>query len=589
MRRRIKTKIIASVAIIVTAALLVSGIFAYSYFYSVLKKQVMNDESIKVSQTANQLRYVQDDVYQFAQYILIDAEIQSRINSIYSFDSYERLSAEDWLRTKLNRYMLLKNWIVSVVLVDKNGKAFSTATTSNAYHSETLSENWYQNHLARNVHAGFSGVHLLKRAQDTVPVISYIIRFNPELDANSKLHQLIVHVNADYISNVLPAERSGYDGYYLLGAQNQILAGSNPAIDDPTIREPLDRVSVPPLYQGENSKQIVTINGMMKDDWKLVSVKPKSTVQREINSILYIYILIAAVTLLAILIALTPLILNMTRPLSQLANAMKEASIGRLHATVNIRSGDEIELLGEGFNRMLHDLQKYIRQSIEDEKIKQKLQFDLLMSQVNPHFIYNTLNTVIYMAQREGKADIVRMVDAFIRLLQSAVLVEGKGHQWTIEEETESVKHYLIIQNYRYPDRFQVEWQVDDRLRNCFIPRTILQPLIENALFHGIMPNPEPGKILVRVAEDHDYLRIEVEDNGVGMDDLLITNFERGVSIREAASRMRPIGLANVRDRIRTFCGPAAAMNIYRLPSGGTRIRIAIPLVQTQTAGSYTK
>jgi len=385
----------------------------------------------------------------------------------------------------------------------------------------------------------------------------------------------------------LQADLEGYDAYYLLGAQNQILAGSGPGLDAPAIRKPLERLGQLSVYQGETSEQIITMNGMMMDNWKLLTEKPKSAVKRHINSIMYIFILLTIVTILVILMVLTPLIHNITRPISKLTNAMKEASIGRLHTTVHIRSGDEIELLGNGFNRMLQDLQSYISQSIEDEKIKQNLQVELLLSQVYPHFIYNTLNTVIYMAQRDGNSDIVRMVDAFIRLLQSAVLLEGTAHQWTIEEEIDSVKHYLIIQNYRYPERFEVNWQVDENMLSRVIPRTILQPLIENALFHGIMPNPEPGVITVLIQADESSLRIEVDDSGIGMDSRLIERFEQGLSAKAASSRMRPIGLANVRDRIRNFCGPGSALNISRLPEGGTSIRIKIPL--SQTTGSYTK
>ncbi len=582
MKRRIRTKMMISVAVIVTLALLTSGVSAYVYFYDVLKKQVMSDERDKTSRTAGQLRYVQEDIRQLAQYILVDADIQARINAVYSSDDYERLSALDSLRTKLNQYLLLKNWIESIVLVDKNAQAVSTNLLSNAYHTETLKESWYVRHQERGVHAGFSEVHRIARPSESVPVISYLINFNPQLDPESRLHQLIIHVNADYIANSLPADKQGYDAYYLLGPDNQILAGSD---SNPDVAElPLDRLSgQEPVYQDEQGRQIVTINATM-GDWKLVTVMAKVQMQRQINSILILFMVIILVTIVVILIALTSLVTNITRPISKLTHAMKEASIGRLNATVDIRSGDEIELLGEGFNRMLHDLKSYIDQSVEDGKLRQKLQYDLLLSQVNPHFIYNTLNTVIYMAQRDGNRDIAKMVDSFIRLLQSAVLVEQNGHHCTLAEEIASVEHYLIIQNYRYPDRFAVNWQVDEQWRSVRIPRTIIQPLVENALFHGLMPNAEEqGTIRIRIGDSGGFLCIEVEDDGVGMDQALIDGFEQDVNGQNApeqagsASR-RSIGLANVRDRLQSICGPAASLRIRRLAPGGTCVKLSIPL-----------
>ncbi|TYP79369.1 cache domain-containing sensor histidine kinase [Paenibacillus methanolicus] len=588
MRARIKTKVIASVAVIVSLALLASGVIAYSYFNKILKKQIMKDESIQLSQTAGQLRYFQNDLRNMAYNILVDPGIQSRMKTIYSSDLYERLNGQVEMSTYLNQFLLLKNGIESIVLVGKDGQAFSTNRLLNDYYTKTLQEEWYRNHEERNVHSGFSEVHHLKRGQETTDIVSYINWYNPVLDAQSNLRELIIHVNLAYITEAISVEREeGYDAYYLLDADNRTIMGNGSGIDEVSYDLPLHDLAQSTVFQKESRKQLITINGMMWDGWKLVTAKPKSAIQRDINSIMYIFILITVVTLIIILLALTPLIHNITRPISKLTTAMKEASMGRLHATVAIRSGDEIELLGEGFNRMLHELQNYISQSIADEKIKQKLQFDLLLSQINPHFIYNTLNTVIYMAQLEGNKDIVQMVSAFIRLLQESVLITETDYQCTVKEEIESVRHYLTIQKFRYPDRFEVRWQIDDVLLEQVIPRTILQPLIENALFHGIISKPEPGTITVRMEMDPNYLYILVEDDGVGIDQEAVDRFEQSLIEQDVSGHMRPIGLANVRDRLRSFYGPAAVMHIVRMPIVGTQIKITIPL--TQSPGYYTK
>lgn len=587
MRGRIKTKIIASVAVIVSLALLASGLFAYSYFNKVLKKQIMKDESIQLSQTAGQLRYFQNDIRNMAYNILVDPGVQSRMKTIYSSDLYERLSGQMEMSTYLNQYLLLKNGIESIVLVGKDGQAFSTNRLFNDYYTKTLQEEWYRNHEERNVHSGFSEVHSLMRGQEKTDVVSYINWYNPVLDARSNLRELIIHVNLAYIAEAISVEREGYDAYYLLDAKNRTMMGNGSGIGEVAYDLPLNDLAQSPVFQKESSKQLITINGMMWDGWKLVTAKPKSAIQRDINSIMYIFILITVVTLIIILLALTPLIHNITRPISKLTTAMKEASMGRLHATVAIRSGDEIELLGEGFNRMLHELQNYISQSIADEKIKQKLQYDLLLSQINPHFIYNTLNTVIYMAQLEGNKDIVQMVSAFIRLLQESVLIKETDYHCTVKEEIESVRHYLTIQKFRYPDRFEVRWQIGDSLLEQVIPRTILQPLIENALFHGIISKPEPGTITVRMESDQNDLYISVEDDGVGIDQEAVDRLEQKLIEQDVSGHMRPIGLANVRDRLRSFYGPAAVMQIVRMPIVGTQIKITIPL--THSPGYYTK
>jgi two-component system sensor histidine kinase YesM len=278
------------------------------------------------------------------------------------------------------------------------------------------------------------------------------------------------------------------------------------------------------------------------------------------------------------MLTLTPVIANITKPIFKLTNAMKLASMGKFETAVSIRSGDEIELLGNGFNRMLQDIQKYIDQSIEDEKIKRRLQIDLLLSQINPHFIYNTLNTVIYMAQQQGNHEIVRMMESFIRLLQDTVTVAEDGYFATVKEEVDHVKDYLTIQHYRYPDRFVIDWQVDEDIGGERIPRTLIQPLVENALFHGIIPNSEQGTISISLLRSDQRLQIRVADNGTGMDASLIDKFHKGEEISDPGSGMRSIGLANVRDRILSYYGSLSDIRIDSEVGKGTLISITIPL-----------
>ena len=139
-----------------------------------------------------------------------------------------------------------------------------------------------------------------------------------------------------------------------------------------------------------------------------------------------------------------------------------------------------MDILGNGFNRMTEDLHKYIEHSIDQERTERRLQINLLISQINPHFIYNTLNSVIYLAQARQNEDIIKMVESFIGILQDAVRLGETGAFATIEQEKEIVAHYAAIQQIRYPDRFDLIWNIQEDLYSTLIPRMILQPLVEN-------------------------------------------------------------------------------------------------------------
>ncbi|WP_226669703.1 histidine kinase [Metabacillus litoralis] len=442
---KIKTKILFVIAIIISSSLLLCGIFTYSYFNKIFTEQVKKDESAKLEEKAESIQSFQNDIKQFSQYILVDNEIQDKINRLYSAKSmYEKIQNEDWLSNELKSYLLLKDYLDSIILVGKDGNVISSRSIQNDYYINTLKEKWFTAFLNREVNGGFSEEHLLTNNQQQNKVISYIVKFNPILNPDSKLKYLIVNIDTSHLSKLLIDETSD-NIFYLFDSQNSLSLYKNKDYDkkiDSIIREKDKKINVV-----ENEEKIFIINPNMEDGWKIVSVNQKEEILKKVN---FVYYFIAGVTILnimLIMIVLTPMIINLSKPISLLTTAMKEVSKGKLETSVNIKSGDEFEVLGEGFNYMVKELQKYIDRSIEDEKIKQKLHMDLLISQINPHFIYNTLNTVIYLAQKQENEDIVKITKSFISLLQDTVKYGEGGYFITVEEEINHLKNYLVIQN----------------------------------------------------------------------------------------------------------------------------------------------
>ncbi len=585
MTMKIKTKMTLSVVLIITVALLFSGAYTYSFFSDILIDQVMKDESTKLNQTAEQIRYIQDDIQQFTQYILVDDEIQSRINKIYSSnDYYQNLINKDWLSKKLKSYLLLKDYIDSVVLVSKDKTVISSDNRTNEYYKTTLNESWYKEFIQRDVYSGFSTIHPLQSHQKSIGAISYIVPFNSILNPESKLHYLIVNIDLTHFIKMINNGKTEYETISLIDSKNSSLYTSNQRLTR-DVEIVLSRVNQELSYQEENTTQIINVNQSMNDGWKLVTIKSKRTVLEQIDFIFSFILATTVVSIFLILVILTPILLNITKPIIKLTQAMKRVSMGDLNTKVTISSKDEIETLGNGFNQMVDELRTYISQSIKDEQIKQKLQMDLLRSQINPHFIYNTLNTVIYMAQKQGNQDIVKMMESFIGLLQDAIKEGTKGYFVTLKEEMEIVEHYIVIQEFRYPNRFEVLWDIEPTSKEIYIPRTILQPLVENALFHGIVPNMEVGTIRIISNIEREQLVIKVKDNGVGINEEIKRKFNKGLPISESGAHLRPIGLTNVRDRILRLYDKEASIEIENSVEGGMNIIIRLPIKET---GFYT-
>jgi two-component system, sensor histidine kinase YesM len=572
----IKKKIILSVALIVSTALLLSGTFIYSYFSTILVEQVKKDEAAKLKQKADQFKYIQDDIEQFAQYILVDEEIQSKIQKMYSTeDQYEKLTNQNWLTRKLNSYLLLKNYIDSVVLVGTDETVITSNPFKNQYHKGTLKEPWFTDFLKRKTYGGFSDIHVITNNQRDTKVVSYIIKYNRLLNPDSKLNYLIINFHVSHLAQIMENTKMDYEDYYLLNAENSVLLSKTSNTENLPIFMEGKKLQTNDTL--ETDKQIINSNQDMKDQWKVISVRSKETLLQKVDFIFY---LLAGVTLLSIvliMVIITPIIVNISKPISSLTKAMKKVSQGELQTFVTIKSEDEFQVLGEGFNHMVGELRNYIGKSIEDEQIKQRLQMDLLISQINPHFIYNTLNTVIYMAQREGNRDIVKIVGSFISILQDTIRTEEDGYFASLKEEIEQVRNYLVIQNYRYPNRFQLEWEIDHRALDVQVPRTILQPLVENAIIHGVIPTDEYGKIVIRIFLTEQSVTIEVEDNGMGMSSIRLQELHSGKELRDL-SGMKSIGFSNVKDRIVQTYGEQATMKIDSVRNEGTKISMFIPV-----------
>jgi two-component system sensor histidine kinase YesM len=264
-----------------------------------------------------------------------------------------------------------------------------------------------------------------------------------------------------------------------------------------------------------------------------------------------------------------------TRPIEQLYQAAVSVSEGSLETKVNIRTNDELELLGNAFNQMLDSINSYIVQMEQHEKEKKEMELEQLLLQINPHFIYNTLNTIVYMAQIKGHDDIIQYTNAFIGLLQDTLKIEKEGSLVGLDAEIATIQKYLMLMSYRYPNRFQTIYSIDESVEMCRVPSVMLQPIVENAIFHGLAISKKPGVLEISAKRQDEDVVIEVEDNGCGMSEETL----RKIWTDEGNNRdtMRKIGISNVRKRLKAMYGENCSFTIESEEGKGTRVRIRIP------------
>lgn len=317
--------------------------------------------------------------------------------------------------------------------------------------------------------------------------------------------------------------------------------------------------------------------------WSISQILSEASYQSQSQAYL---LLIAAIALTLCLIGLTLYTLLdriINHPVQKILEKITAISQGDFSREPSIEWQDELGLIGQGINRMSENVVTLMEKRIEDEKQKKDLEYQILQSQINPHFLYNTLNSIKWMATIQNATGIAEMTTALARLMKN--VSKGTAALIPLQEELDLVKDYFLIQQYRYGGNISIEYQIEDpTLYQCRIHRFTLQPIIENAMFHGIEPKGCAGKIIIRAekrtaGDSRKIFLISVTDNGIGMTGEMIEKVLAGDS-RASADFFRHVGISNVNKRIQYDFGEDYGITIDSVLGEYTTMNITLPFQQ---------
>lgn len=268
---------------------------------------------------------------------------------------------------------------------------------------------------------------------------------------------------------------------------------------------------------------------------------------------------------------------RITRRVSLLSGAMEEVQKGNLETTLHIKGKDEISQLSMHFNLMVEEIKRLMKEVVLTQNEKRRRELQVLQAQINPHFIYNTLDTIQWKALSYGAdelSDLILALSSFFRISLS------KGEEKiTLCKEMAHVRSYLDIQQYRYSDILSYEIDADEHTRGALIPKIIIQPLVENAIYHGIKPKLSSGTIRVSAMRIEEKLIIEVRDDGVGMDHEMIEALQADI---EGTMPKKSYGLYNVSQRVMLYYGKEYGLEIKSTLLEGTCVRISLPFEEEE-------
>ncbi len=339
-------------------------------------------------------------------------------------------------------------------------------------------------------------------------------------------------------------------------------------------------------FQGRSRQ--VTVKTVGYTGWKLVGVVPSETVWDNYGQLVLFFLFVVFFSVYLLVFANLRLSGWITAPVKKLDRAVKELEAGSRAVDFDVGGPYEVEHLSHSIQSMVSTLRHLMDDIIQQEEQKRRSELDVLQSQINPHFLYNTLDSVVWMTENGRTEDAVVMLTSLARFFR--ISLSRGSSVIPIADELEHARHYLTIQKMRYKNKFSADLTAEDGVENLYTIKLIVQPVLENAIYHGMAYADGDGEIHIRAFREGADVVIEVADNGPGMPQEVVERLlDAGGPASVQGAKGSGIGFRNVHRRIRLTFGPAYGLTILSEPDAGTTVRIRLPALDEAEARRYRK
>lgn len=543
----------------------------------------LQERSISNAQNINSQIMVQTDnmlesVQRYGNGITSSSDFNSSYINYISNPDDSRL--REILRINLNQIASQMADVRNIIVETSNGLVLNSITNSDPFDQQLLQSAWYKKLRSIGFACGFSGVYRFTENGQ----VHFVSAYCKNTYSDGVPLTLTIFFKIDNIISVTNSlSQKNFDSYVWLDSSRNPFYDSANSDWIEMIKNKFSQINfVPqaPYFTGYNGYNFMNTSSF--SNWMLVSyVSNRSLTNTFIQYFLTICLLML-VLFTVIILLVTPVVTKITKPVGKLAAVMSEVSSGNLNVVSTVNTNDEIGDLSRIFNQMVDDLRLHIQELLEKEELENRMKYSLLISQIDPHFIYNTMNTINYLAYNGRTEDIISINTALIKILQDRLRVSDIQIFDTLEQEKMIVDQYIVIQQCRFESDFAVNWSIGKDLLEIQIPKNIIQPLVENSMLHGLIDEEDGrihGAIWITAEQIEKDLCLSVTDNGRGIEPELLEKLNKGSAAGDSPGKH--IGLKNIRERLVYLYGNRECMQIESTPGKGTRIKITIPFQQT--------
>lgn len=584
IKKSIKNKIILSFLLVLILPTTVISIMSYYISVNLLEEKVSDSFLSNLTFIGDNIEKELEQWEHISKFINVNPVIRNVLMTSYDNDLdyyYDMKRVEQQLDT----YSINTNifaYVSSLVVIGNNGRNLLYGADANSLDIERIKEQeWFREVNDLNGQVMWLGIHKnianYRTQNESVVALGRAIMG----EKNDKiLGTLYLTFKESYFTGLLKNIELLEGGrLYIVDNRDHIVFDSEMEL----LNEPFTGMDGREAQQGKgyfltegtNQEQLLLAHvPIHKYNWRVVETIPYASLTKGTDDIFWNTLAVFLVAFILTSIIWLFVSSHIVRPIRKLTNSMKKVQEGDLTVRVDIERPDEVGIMNKHFNFMIKRIQELFQSNLEEQEKKKNAEYKALQAQINPHFLYNTLNTIRWMAIIQKSDNISEVVEVLGRLLKNTFRHDGPFV--TVEEELANLRDYVYIQKIRYNNNFDVSYDVDDKLLSMPCVKFILQPIVENAIFHGIEPKEESGgEIMVSMKCRNNQLFIRVRDNGVGMSD---QELEELLKRMNNPAKSEGIGLSNVMERVKLTYGEASAFHIRSEKDAFTEIEMIIPV-----------
>lgn len=512
--------------------------------------------------------------------LLYDNRVYDALNSSEFEDNITIYKRANEIRSILRQATLSRNEIQSICLVTNNRRFFGFDSDSGKMRIEIALPFDSAVEAARKGRGQL--VWFLEKQDGKVSSI-YVTRMVYDRDTYNEIGLMAINIKKQYLESVYTdLSKESVNNISILSEGNEEIIKDG---ESPELLKDFSQQQVQGkrgFYIDKKAGMLVSYVLLEDPNWKIVYHIPLKELYREMDTLKrwVLLIMIYGLIILSVLSVLTSL--DIITPINRLVEGMKKVERGNKHEDVKLDRDDELGYLSESFNRMSKKIDYLVNRIYKEEIALKEAEIKALQAQINPHFLFNTLENINWMAQLNGVPEISDTVSALAKLMDGSI---GRGDRTiTFREELEYIDNYMTILKNRYENRLEVIKTLDDQLMETKIPRLLIQPLVENAVKHGIEKSRRKGIIKINAYRKEGHVVFEVADNGIGMTqeelDALNQRLHEDMLVNDgntSATARKSIGLENVNRRIKLMYGSSYGLEIDSSYDEYTRVIVRIP------------